>query len=100
MKRPPVVFAPEARDDLVALYEWIAIEASPKVALSYIERLETHCLGLLHSPKRGQARDGIRPGLRIEGFERRLTVAFAVENDRVIILRLFYAGRNWETNLF
>lgn len=31
------------------------------------------------------------------GFERRATILFSVEGDRVTILRVFAAGRNWET---
>jgi plasmid stabilization system protein ParE len=43
LKQYEVIFAPEARDDLFALYDWIAAAASPDVALSYIERIETYC---------------------------------------------------------
>ena len=46
--------------------------------------------------ERGHRRDDVRPGLRIVRFERRVTVAFAVEVERVVVLRLFYGGRNWE----
>jgi toxin ParE1/3/4 len=96
LKPRSVIFAPEARDDLLALYDWIAGAASPKVALSYIERLEAFCLGFSHVSERGTRRDDIRPGLRIAGFERRVTIAFAVDKEHVTILRLFYGGRNWE----
>ena len=41
-------------------------------------------------------RDDLRPGLRITGFRRRVTVAFSVDEDRVMILRLFYGGQDWE----
>ena len=46
--------------------------------------------------ERGHRRDDIRPGLRILGFERRLTLAFVVTDDQVTILRIFGAGRDWE----
>ena len=39
-----------------------------------------------------------RPGLRIIGFERRLTIAFMVQEETVTVLRVFTAGRNWETS--
>ncbi|MEM5501433.1 hypothetical protein WNY59_07505 [Ahrensia kielensis] len=41
-------------------------------------------------------RDDIRSGLRIVGFEKRLTIAFIVSNTNVTILRIFYGGKNWE----
>jgi toxin ParE1/3/4 len=39
------------------------------------------------------------PGLRVVGFQRRVTVAFVVEPERVVILRLFYGGANWADEL-
>ena len=46
--------------------------------------------------ERDTRRDDIRLGLRIVTFERRVTIAFTVDEARGVILRLFYAGRNWE----
>ena len=96
MKRRTVTFSPEARDDLLKIYDWIADAASPAVAISYIERLESWCLGFDLASERGHRRDDVRSGLRIIGFERRATIAFAVEEDRVTILRLFQGGQAWE----
>lgn len=95
MKQRIVEISADAKADLIALYDWIANEASPAVALSYIERLESYCLGFDLASERGHLRDDIRPNLRIVGFERRVTIAFMVEDDRVIILRIFSGGRNW-----
>lgn len=99
MKPRAIVFAPEARADLVALYEWISVKASPDVAMSYIERIETYCNGFDLASERGHARDDIRTGLRIVGFEGRVTIAFMVSDLTVTILRLFYGGRNWEDDV-
>lgn len=96
MKRRRVELSEEARADLIALYDWIAEAAGPATALSWTERLEGWCMGFELASERGHLREDIRPGLRIVGFERRVTVALVVEDDRVIILRVFYAGRNWE----
>jgi toxin ParE1/3/4 len=95
VKRRIVVFSPEAQADLIEIYEWILTAAGPQVALTYIERLESHCLGLDIASERGRRRDDLRPGLRVAG-ERRITVAFAVDEDQVTILRLFSRGRDWE----
>lgn len=93
-----IVFAPEARDDLLALYDWISARAGPATALAYIERIEAYCLGFSAASERGHRRDDIRPGLRITGFERRVTVALTVDAKKVTILRLFYGGQDWETD--
>jgi toxin ParE1/3/4 len=96
VKSRKVIFAPEARDDLLAIYDWIATAASPAVALSYAERLEAWCLDFDLASKRGHARDDVKFGLRIAGFERRIVVAFTVEDDRITFLRFFHGGRDWE----
>jgi toxin ParE1/3/4 len=95
VKRRAVEISDEARDDLIRLYEWIAEAASPVIAISYIERLETYIQGFAMASERGHLREDIRPGLRVIGFEHRAAIAFTVEDERVIILRVFYGGRNW-----
>ena len=96
MRTYEVVLSPEAQADLEELYDWIAERASPAVALGYLERLGDHLRGYAHAPERGHRRDDLRPGLRIAGFERRVTIAFTVDEGRVTILRLAYGGRDLE----
>ena len=96
MRVRTVIFSPEATNDLLALYDWIADAAGPETAISYIDRLEAYCRDFITASERGHRRDDIREGLRVVGFERRITIAFTVDTDRVTILRLFYAGRDWE----
>ena len=67
----------------------------PRFPSPIIERLETYILGFDFASERGHLREDIRPGLRIVGFENRITIAFFVEDDRVVILRIFYGGQNW-----
>lgn len=93
------MLAPEAADDLNELYDWIAALASHQVAMGYLERVETFCRRLSIGSERGHLRADIRTGLRIIGFERRLTIAFTVDDDTVTVLRVFTAGRNWEASL-
>jgi toxin ParE1/3/4 len=96
VRERPVDFAPEALEDLIRLYDWIADAASPETAIGYIDRLEAYCRGMGHAAERGHQRDDIRRGLRIAGFERRVTIAFIVTDTRVTVPRVFYGGRNWE----
>lgn len=99
MRRRRVIFAPEARNDLIDIYNWIKTPAGATIAFNYTGRIEKFCLGFDVFAERGHRRDDIRIGLRIAGFERRVTVAFTVDDDCVTILRLFYGGRNWEVEL-
>jgi toxin ParE1/3/4 len=94
-----VVFSPRARNDLRTIYEWISARAGERVAINYIDRLERFCLGFDIGSERGHRRDDIRLGLRIAGFERRVTLAFSVEEKTVTMLRVFYGGQNWEDEL-
>ncbi|MGJ8530183.1 type II toxin-antitoxin system RelE/ParE family toxin [Maritalea sp.] len=95
MKRRSVEISEGARRDLFALYDWIANAGSPNNALAYVERIKDFCTSLDLASERGTLRDDVRPNLRTVGFERSATIAFIVEEDQVVILRIFYAGRNW-----
>lgn len=96
MKQRSVIFSPEARDNLFALYEWISVKADPDTALHYIEKLEEFCNGFDFASERGSERNDVRQGLRIVGFKKRVTIAFIVSDTTVTILRIFYGGQNWE----
>jgi toxin ParE1/3/4 len=87
-----VAFSPEAASDLFNLYDYIASQSGPAQAISYTGRLQSYCRGLKYSAERGTRRDDIRPGLRIIGFESRVTIAFHVEAATVIIDRILYGG--------
>jgi toxin ParE1/3/4 len=80
MKKHKIVFLPAARDDLFALYDYIADRSDPAIAGGFIDR-------------------NIRKGIRTLGFERRATIAFQVNDIEVVIVRIFYGGRDYETSL-
>jgi plasmid stabilization system protein ParE len=84
---------PEAADDLRAIYSYIRDQASPEISRRYVQRITAYLQGFDVFPERGTRRDDISPGLRIVGFERRVTIAFVVERDEVIVLNILYGGR-------
>ncbi len=90
-----VLFDPAARADLNGLYSYIRRQSeSPAVAGRYARRIVSHCMALRRFPHRGTRRDDLSPGLRIIGFERRVTIIFAVAATEVLILRILYGGRD------
>jgi toxin ParE1/3/4 len=93
-----VVFSEGARADLDSLFEWLVERAGEVIALGYVERIRRHCLALLPFPERGTKRDEIAPGVRTIGFERRATIAFAIESDTVLILAIAYGGRQLDAD--
>lgn len=66
--------------------------------MGYLDRVEAFLRSLSFGSERGTRRDDVRPGLRTVGFERRLTVAFVVDDNSVTVLRVFGAGRDWESS--
>lgn len=94
-----VVFSPEAEEQLAALFRYIAAAASPQVAARYTDAIITYCEGLRTFPKRGAMRDDVRPGLRITNYKKRAVIAFAMENELVSIIGVFYGGQDYETIL-
>jgi len=82
-----------AEADLRNIYDWISEHASPSVARGYVHRILDYLKSFEQFPERGSLRNEILPGLRIVGFERRVSVAFVVEEREVVVLRLLYGGQ-------
>jgi plasmid stabilization system protein ParE len=91
-----VVITKPARDDLFAIYDYVADRADEEIALRFIDRIEAFCLGFATVPERGTRRDDLRPGLRTAGFRRRVTILFELDRPSrtVVILGIYYGGRN------
>jgi len=94
-----VMFSPEATEQLAELYQYIALEASPEIALRYTEAIVNYCESLCIFPLRGTIRDDVRPGLRVTNYKKRTVIAFAVEEDLVYIVGVFYGGQDYESRL-
>ena len=58
--------------------------------------LMDRCDALADFPMVGRARDGIRPGLRTIGFRWRAVIAFAVTDEMIEILGIYYGGRDYK----
>ena len=96
MRQRTVNFSPSARSDLVAVFDYVTSVAGISVAKNYVDRIETFIMNLDIASERGRLRDDIRSGLRVVGFEKRLVVAFKVDENRVTILRVLSRGQNWQ----
>ena len=66
-----VVFSPQAEEQLVELYHYIANAASPAIAVRYTEAIVSYCESLHMVPLSGTKRDDVRPGLCITNYPRR-----------------------------
>ena len=90
-----VTFRPEAEQDLFEIYSYIADKTGLETAGNYVARIEAACLSLATFPWRSAPREDLAPGVRALVFERRATIAYRVEGDRVRIARVFHAGRDY-----
>ncbi|ENN86446.1 hypothetical protein RHSP_09740 [Rhizobium freirei PRF 81] len=69
-------------------------KAGPAVAWNYVSGIRQFVMEFATFPRRGPVRDGIIPGLRIIGYRRNVSIAFVVEDDSVLVLGVFYGGRD------
>jgi toxin ParE1/3/4 len=81
-----ITVRPAAQQDLKAIYDWISDHASEATAVRFIRRIQSGCDSLSDYPKRGTRQDALMPGLRTFGIDRRVTVAFRIDGQEVIIL--------------
>ena len=94
-----IVFTPEARDQLDSLHAYISTAANADIASSFVSGIIDHVAMLSDFPRRGTARDDIRPGLRTLSWRRRVTIAFIVEETAVVVIGVFYGGRDFDSLL-
>lgn len=96
-----VIFSVRARDQLIALDEYIAAAASQEIAARYTDAVADFCFSLATFPERGTRRDDICPGLRITNYRKRTVIAFEVDTNvkRVSILGVFHGGQDYEVAL-
>ena len=94
-----IVFSPEAQEQLVLLYRYIANASSPKIAGDYTEAIVSYCESLVTFSHRGVQRSDVRPGLRVTHYKKRTAIAFIVNPDEVVIVGIFYRGQNFEVIL-
>jgi len=88
-----LIFTPQAAHDIDQIEAHIAFKESPHVADEYIERLYFRCARIALAPHQGQLQRNRRPGLRITGFERRVSIAFYLRQETVVIVSIAYGGR-------
>lgn len=91
-----IAYSPRALTQLEALYLYIADAAGPERAMAFVASITDYCERLETFPLRGTPREDIRPGLRLLGFRRRVTIALIVTDDAVNILGVFYGGQDVE----
>jgi len=73
-----IIFTPLAKRHLDSLHQYITSHASEERTDKYADRIVAFCKSLTTFPMCGAPRDDLLPGLRVTGFDRRVTIAFIV----------------------
>jgi plasmid stabilization system protein ParE len=94
-----IILTPEARDQLDSLHGYIASAANAEIATQFLNGIFDQIAALRDFPLRGTPRDDLRHGLRTLAWRRRVTIAFVVEERNVVIVGVFYGGRDFEALL-
>ena len=92
-----VVFTPRAERQLADLYAYVADHSDEARAARFVGGIVDDCLSLREFPSRGTRRDDVRPHLRTMGHKRRVTIAFSVHTDTLIVAvhGVFYGGQDY-----
>ena len=91
-----VNFSPAAEDDLAEIQDYLAARFSQRNANRFCSGHSARVPFSGPRPRRGTARDDVEPGIRIVGFQRRVSIVFKVNGDEVIVLGVYYGGRGFD----
>jgi toxin ParE1/3/4 len=89
----PVVRSPEADEDLIEIWAYLAHEASDRVADNQLRDIEKACSTLKNWPYSGRKRDELLPGLRSIPVHPYI-VFYRVREDAVEIVRVLHGRRD------
>jgi plasmid stabilization system protein ParE len=96
-----VAIDPGAVGDLDEIRAFVAEAAGKAISDKLIDRVLAYIDGFDSVPKRGAARDDVRPGLRTITWRRTVTLIFVVDDaaGAVVVIGALYRGRDLEAAL-
>ncbi len=98
MRRLKVEYQPDAIEDLREIYRYVVgRSANDTIAREFVRRIKRRCSGVGLVPRGGTPRDDLEPGLRTVPFEHSAVIAYKVEENSVVIINIFYGGRDFES---
>jgi toxin ParE1/3/4 len=90
---PAIIWSREAEQDLLALWSYLAREASPDVADEQLRSLDRACEALAEWPHSGRARDELFRGVRSIAVAA-YVVFYRVEDSAIEIVRVLHGRRD------
>jgi toxin ParE1/3/4 len=97
MKRMPVIYRPDAQDDIDAIFLYV-LEVSQhfQTAQQFTDRLVTRCESIGDAPFGGVARPELGANIRTVPLEDRAVILYHVTSEAVEIINIFYRGRDYQ----
>ena len=86
-------FAAVARDDLLAILRFIALD-NPKRAHRFVAELREQCQRLAEFPNMGVAKPEYADGIKMLAYQRYLIFYSVPNNKTVLIERVLHSARN------
>jgi toxin ParE1/3/4 len=91
--RLSILWSPEAEQDLIEIWSYLAEQATTQVADSQLNAIENACAKLEYWPYSGRQRDSLLPGLRsVLAFP--YVAFYRVRDDAVEIVRVVHGRRD------
>ncbi len=97
MESLPVVFRPEAAKDIENIFTYIFEQTNNfDIAQNFTKRLYDRCIKIGIIPNGGANRDDLGENIQLIPFEKRAVILYKTENNEVIIVSIFYGGRDYD----
>ena len=93
-----LVWRPLAVEDLEGIHDFIAADHRERAA-SFVTTIRERAAVLREHPELGPARAELGEGIRLLPMLRRVVVAYRVAGDAIVIVRVFYGGRDYRALL-
>jgi toxin ParE1/3/4 len=89
-----VDFSRRAREQLGELNDYIAGISGDPIADRFVDSIVEYCGGFSTFPERGTRRPDTGARVRTVGFRNRVTIAFRIDAERVVVLAIYYGGQD------
>lgn len=89
-----VVFRPQARVDINALYDWIAVRGGAATAITYVGNVQEKAERLVGSPGIGTPHPELGSTVKSVTYRRRTVILYQPDGDAIEILRILHGGRD------
>ena len=88
-----VLWSPEAEEDLIVIWSYLADQASPQTADTQLNAIEDACTKLERWPYSGRQRDSLLPGLR-SVLASPYVIFYRVRAEAIEIVRVLHGRRD------